>query len=257
MATALAPEPVYVIKVDELSALNYLNPEHSRPLVADWINRGTDQKMRRSTIDQLLRTLHLTHPSPSVTQIQQAAGLRVVFATEADRDDFATAFAAARMQLDSAQQHLVTALFDDLAQAERVIVRLSQAGIPERAITILSRAGEFSISDEDWRGHSKSSVAAAVAGGGLTGALLGIGVLALVPIAAPLSALSSIASVSAVFGATGGALLRMLTDKDVDGREANYYEKQIRRGRVFVTVDSRLVSEGRDAISQIFKQAAT
>ena len=214
--------------------------------------------MRRSTIDQLLRTLHQTHPSPSVTQIQQAAGLRVVFATEADRDNFATAFAAARMQLDSAQQHLVTALFDDLAQAERVIDRLSQAGVPERAITILSRAGEFSISDDDWRGHSKSSVAAAVAGGGLTGALVGIGVLALVPIAAPLSAFSSIASVSAVLGATGGALLRMLTDKDVDGRGANYYEGQIRRGRVFVSVDSRLVpTQARDAISQIFKQAAT
>lgn len=256
MTTATAPEPFYVIKVEELPALNYLNPDHARPLTIEWINRGTDQKMRRSTIDQLLRTLNESRPSPSVALMQQAAGLRLVFSTAAERDGFATAFAAARMQQDSAQEHLVAALFENLAQAEQAIDRLLQAGVPEQAITLLSRAGEFLVQDHEWRGHSKSSVAAAVAGGGLTGALFGIGVLALVPVAAPLSAMSSIASVSAVLGATGGAMLRMLTDKDVDGREANYYEKQIRRGRVFVTVDSRQVEAGKAAINQLFKRIA-
>lgn len=255
MTTATVPEAFYVIKVDELPALNYLNPDHSRPVLAEWINRGTDQKMRRSTIDQLLRTLNEPSPSPSVSQMQQSAGLRLAFATDADRDNFANAFSAARLQLGAAHQHHVTAVFDDLVHAERVVEQLLQADVPRHAITVLSRAGQLAILDDDWRGHSKSSVAAAVTGGGLTGALFGIGVLALVPAAAPIAAFSSVASVSAIFGATGGAMLRMLTDKDVDGREANYYEKQIRRGRVFVTVDSRMVAAGIEPISAIFKQA--
>jgi hypothetical protein len=66
MATDSVTEPAFVIKVDELPALNFLNPDHSRPLMTEWINRGTDQKMRRSTIDQMLRTMNQVDPSPSV-----------------------------------------------------------------------------------------------------------------------------------------------------------------------------------------------
>ncbi len=255
MGNEQGTEPAFVIKVEELPALNFLGPDHVRPLLAEWINRGTDQKMRRSMIDQLLRTMHQTDPSPSIVQLQRNAGLRAIFQTEAERDSFATAFSAARMQMVSAQDHLVAAMFENLQEAERVIDRLQLAGAPEHAITLLSRAGEFIANERDWRGHTKSSVAAAVAGGGLTGALFGIGVLALVPVAAPVAAISSVATLSAVFGATGGAVLRMLSDHDVDGREANYYEKQIRRGRVFVSVDTRQVPGGREAISRIFRQA--
>ena len=250
MATESSSEPAFVIKIEDMPALNYLNAEHARPLLAEWINRGTDQKMRRTMIDQLLRTVHQPDPSPSIAQLQQNSGLRAVFASEADRDNFATAFAIARMQMTSAHQHMVAVMFDDLAQAERAVKGLHDAGVPDQAITVFSRAGEFSASGHDWRGHSLGDVAAAVARGGLTGALVGIGVIALAPIAAPAAAL---ASITAVFGATGGAMHRMLTDHDVDGREANYYEKQIRRGRVFVSVDTRQVPAGSPEISQIVK----
>lgn len=47
----------------------------------------------------------------------------------------------------------------------------------------------------------------------------------------------------------------MLSDKDVDGHEANYYEIQIRRGRVFVTVDTRLAPEAEETIRAVFKLA--
>jgi uncharacterized membrane protein len=53
------------------------------------------------------------------------------------------------------------------------------------------------------------------------------------------SALTSIATVGGILGATGGALARMLTDHDVDGVAARYYEEQIQRGKVFVSVDTR------------------
>lgn len=252
MATESVTEPAYVIKVEELPALNYLSHDHARPLMAEWINRGTDQKMRRTMIDQLLRTMHQSDPSPSIAQLQQNAGLRAVFMSEADRDNFATAFAAARMQLANAQEHLVAAMFENLGEAQQVVARLKKSDVPEQAITILSRAGEFTAADQPWRGHTMGNVASAVAGGGITGAIVGIGLLALVPVAAPIAAMTSI---SAMFGATGGAVLRLLTDHDVDGREANYYEKQIRRGRVFVSVDTRQVPGGRDTISRVFSRA--
>ncbi|MDE2435374.1 MAG: hypothetical protein KGM49_03845, partial [Sphingomonadales bacterium] len=242
-------EPVYVIKAEELPALNYLNPDHPRPLLTEWINRGTDQKMRRTTIDLLLRTIDEGATSPSVEKLHHTAGLRVIFATGHDRDAFATAFAAARAQMTLRRDFVVATIFDDVDHAQQAVTALKVAGIPEGSISLLRRAGEFSPDgDESWKGHSRMSVAAAVAGGGLAGALLGIGILVMVPGLGAVAAagaiagtsLGSVASLSGIFGATGGAIAKMLTDHDVDGREANYYERQIRRGRVFVSVDTRL-----------------
>ncbi len=244
-----AMEPAFVIKAEELAALNYLNPDHPRPLVVEWINRGTDQKMRRTTIDLLLRTLWEDVSSPSVQKLHQTSGLRVTFPSAEQRDGFATAFAAARAEMDSREQFSVATIFDDLPSAERAVLELKAAGIPEASISLLCRAGQFPRADnDDWKGHSKLSVAMATAGGGIAGALLGIGIFVVVPglgaVAAAGaiagSAIPSFASLSAIFGATGGAMARMLTDHDVDGREANYYERQIRRGRVFVSVDTRI-----------------
>lgn len=105
------------------------------------------------------------------------------------------------------------------------------------------------------------SVAAAVAGGGIAGALLGIGMLIIVPGLGAVAAagaiagsVSSVASLSGIFGATGGAMVKMLTDHDVDGREANYYERQIRRGRVFVSVDTRIAEGQADLARRILKE---
>lgn len=253
-------EPAFVIKAEELAALNYLNPDHPRPLLAEWINRGTDQKMRRTTIDLLLRTLWEEASSPSVQKLHQTSGLRASFASEADRDGFATAFAAARAEMDNRERFAVATIFDDLPSAERAVLDLKAAGIPEGSISLLCRAGQLSKADnDDWKGHSRLSIAMATAGGGIAGALLGIGILVMVPglgaVAAAGaiagSALPSVASLSAIFGATGGAMARMLTDHDVDGREANYYERQIRRGRVFVSVDTRIARGQAEAARRV------
>lgn len=100
--------------------------------------------------------------------------------------------------------------------------------------------------DQDDDGASKGSVAAAVAGGGVVGALLGVAALA-VPGVGPLAAAGAIAAsavptgagVGAAVGATGGAIARMLGDHDVEGRDAEYYEEHINRGGIFVSVDTR------------------
>ena len=41
----------------------------------------------------------------------------------------------------------------------------------------------------------------------------------------------------------------MLSDHDVDGVSATYYERQIRHGKVFVSVDTR-IAEGKRATAQ-------
>ncbi len=261
MVHELISEPAYVIKAEELSALNYLDPDHPRPLLTEWINRGTDQKMRRTSIDLLLRTLTEDSTSPSVVRLHQTSGLRVIFATDKDRDAFATAFAGARTQMALRRDYVIATIFDSVDHAQEAVAALTAAGVPDQSISLMCRAGEFSPDgDKSWRGHSKTSVAAAVAGGGLMGALMGIGMMVIVPglgavaaAGAIATSLSSVASLSGIFGATGGAIAKMLTDNDVDGREANYYERQIRRGRVFVSVDTRIAPGLTGAVRRILK----
>lgn len=251
MGLGATTNPAFVIKAEELATLNYLGASQPQPLLFEWINRGTDQKMRRSSVEMLLRTLSHDEVSPSVARLHHYAGLRVVFRTSEERDMFAAAFANAHAQSKVGKRHLVAAMFDERDTAEQVVKELTRVGIPERSISLLWRAGEYADADsDDTQGHSKFSVAAAATGGGVAGAMLGIAFLAvpgigLVAAAGAIAAskFSSIAAVSAIIGATGGAMARMLTDHDVDGREANYFEKQIRRGKVFVSVDTR-IAEG-------------
>lgn len=138
---------------------------------------------------------------------------------------------------------------------------LKDVGIPDNAISLLWRASRFLDTDVEWvEGHSKLSVAGAIAGSGVAGAMLGVAILAIPgvgPVAAAgalaASAFSSVAAVSGIIGATGGAIARMLTDHDVDGVSAGYYEQEIRRGKVFVSVDTRIALDQQDQALQILK----
>lgn len=259
-ATILA---TFVIKAEELGALDFLNPDHPLPLTVEWINRGTNQKLRRTSIDQLLRTLPQTDASPSVMRLQQSSGLRLEFSTGRARDAFATAFAAAVAQFNVSKKFLIASIFDEMSAAEQAVEELKSAGIPGEAISIACRAGQLRASkDAQGRGHTRLSVASAVAGGGVAGALFGAGLLTFVPGIGPIMAvgaftgatLPSVTAVSAALGATGGAVARMLSDHDVDGRESSYFEKQIRRGRVFLSVDSRVTADLGDTARRVLQR---
>ena len=245
----------YVIKAEELVALNFLPESCVRPGEVQWINRGTDQKLRPSTINMLLRTLYREGDTPSVIKLQQSAGLRLSFRTIAERDEFAAAFRRALADEQESREHFATAIFDGRDEADAAVEALRQAGIPDAAIFQLGKASEFTDANlPRLEGHSKFSVAGAVAGSGVAGALLGVAVLAIPGVgpiamagvagtaasAAIASAFSSVAAVSGVIGATGGAIARMLTDQDVDNVALNYHEQQLRRGSIFVAVDARL-----------------
>jgi hypothetical protein len=247
MAHESAAAPAYVIKPEELSALNYLPPDHPRPQAVEWINRGTNQTLRPSSVDMLMRTLFVDVASPSVVRLHRTSGLRAVFTSDQERNTFATAFTAARQKLLGVESHHVTAIFNQLKEAEQAVVALKEAGIAPKSISLMFRASQFIDTTVKWReGHSKLSVAGATAGGGVAAVIFAMAVLAIPgigPVAAAgaiaTSAFHSFAAASGVLGATGGAIARMLTDHDVDGVSASYYQEQIRRGKIFVAVDVR------------------
>jgi hypothetical protein len=262
MAETATISPAFVIKAEELASLNYLDHDHPRPRQLEWINRGTDQVLKPSTVDMLLRTLFRDVVSPSVLRLHQSAGLRAIFRTERDRDRFASAFAVARKHEVDHTEILATAIYDDREHAERAVTAIKESGVPDKAISLLWRASRFLDTESDWLdGHTKLSVAGAIAGSGIAGAMLGVAILAIPgvgPVAAAgvlaTSAFSSVAAVSGIIGATGGAIARMLTDHDVDGVSASFYEQEIRRGKVFVSVDTRLADRPREAVLDMMQK---
>lgn len=263
-----APAPAFVIKPEELLALNYLDDDCPRPHDAEWINRGTDQKLKASTIEMLQRTLFRDMAPPSVVQLHRSSGLRVMFASENERNAFATSFAAARKAAAERTDHNVTAIFADRESADDAVEALIEAGFSDERISVMWRVSQIADSNVKWReGHSTLSVASAIAGSGVAGALLGIAVLAIPGIGAVAAAgaiaaaIPSVASVSGIIGATGGAIAHMLDDHDVDGIAANYFEQQIRRGKVFVSVDvggdEELRAKARSALKRAGGQSST
>lgn len=153
-------------------------------------------------------------------------------------------------------KNLVSAMFDDRADAQRAVGELRSAGVSDGAISIVGRPDETAGHSGD--GAGAGSIAASVAGGGVAGALLGVAALA-IPGVGPLvaagaiaaSAVPAMAGVGAAIGATGGAVARMLRDNDVDGRDAEYYEGHLERGGTFVSVDANDAGIGSEVITGI------
>ena len=238
-------EPAFVVKAEELLAINFLTPDHPKPRRMEWINRGTNQILRPTTTQMLLRTLFQPVETPSIQKLRETSGLRIVFRSEREREHFAAAFEKARSREQERKNHAVTAIFEQKEKADDAVESLDKAGVPKEAISVLWRASRFMDTDTKWPdGHSALSITGAVAGSGFAGALLGVAIL-VVPGVGPVaaagaiagSAIASVASVSGIIGATGGAIAKMLTDHDVDGVSAAYYDAQIQRGKTFVSVD--------------------
>jgi hypothetical protein len=83
----------FVINAERLGLLNNLKSPYPRPIALQWINRGTDQMLNRTTIDLIMRTLYQPVDfSESVRRLHRTAGLRVIFASAADRAKFAAIF---------------------------------------------------------------------------------------------------------------------------------------------------------------------
>jgi len=159
-------------------------------------------------------------------------------------------------------EYLISAVFDDRAEAQRALHQLREAGVDDSAISLLGRPDEAAYEDggDDGDGASKGSVAASAVAGGVGGALLGVAALA-IPGVGPLDAAGAIAAsavppmaaAGAAIGAAGGAAARMLNDHDVDGRDAEYYGEHIERGGTFLSVDTRQSAIDPDEVRSILR----
>ena len=85
------PEPAaFVIRALDLIQIGAVPKGLPQPLGAEWINRGTGQPLRTTTIAMLLRTLPCrAELSTSALRLQEVAGLRIAFASTEDRHRFA------------------------------------------------------------------------------------------------------------------------------------------------------------------------
>lgn len=243
----VGPERCFVLKPDELPALNYLPRSHPRPESLIWVNRGTSQELRPTTVEMLLRTLFREVLSPSIARLHQTSGLRIIFQNAADRDTFVGLFRQAHAILLRKRHSELTAIFDNPADAETGYLELIKAGVDPRSISLLWRAGQFLQANHAHPpGHSRFSVAAASTGGGLAGAILGMTLLTLPGIgpvvaggAIAATALSTIGAVGGALGASAGGIARMLSDIDVDDHEVPFFVMQITTGKVFLSVDPK------------------
>ena len=93
-AARAVPEPAtFVIRALDLHRRAALPPGLPEPLGAEWINRGTGQRLRPTTTAMLLRTLERPAAfSPSAARLRDDAGLRLAFATQDERHRFARAW---------------------------------------------------------------------------------------------------------------------------------------------------------------------
>jgi len=252
----------YVVKAEELLALNYLPRDHPRPMRVEWINRATDRVMSPSTVEQLFRTLHLTQASASIIQLHETAGLRAMFASESERTIFARDFLQACEDEKADREHLVTAIFASPEAANDVTGKLVREGVPEDDISLLWRSALVPGSGSDQlEGHSRKRVLASVSGGGIAGAALGVAILfvpGIGPVAAAgavlASAYSAVATASGIISATGAAMATMLSDLDVDDFAENHIERQFKHGKAFLAVKVNSGPLGREKITRLLEQ---
>ncbi len=144
----------------------------------------------------------------------------------------------------------VIGLFDEFKQAQGAVRALESIGVTQDHISIVAN----NANDEytNWRNTEGASYGTPPAGqgakigataGGISGILLGLGLLAipgLGPLAAagPLVAGLTGAGVGAATGAAAGGLLGGLTGMGVPEEHAGYFAEGIRRGGTLVTVSA-------------------
>ena len=253
----MASASIFVIKSDELIALNYLPGSCPAPASVDWIDRGTDRHLSPSRIEQLLRTYHRKEASPGVVKLRENAGIRAHFESEQARNLFARNFADACKREEADRQRFMTAIYQVIADAEQAVKAMVDGGVDRSAIAMLWKANRYI--DPDLiasEGHSRGGVNRSLSAAGLAAAALGTAILILPgigPVAVAASALSSVATASGIIGATGAAMATMLSDRDVDDVAANHLEEQLRRGRIFVTVDTQACEVMKDKVGRLLE----
>lgn len=158
--------------------------------------------------------------------------------------------------------NLVSAVFDNYAEAETAVAELRACGVRDSALSVIAQHdgrnttadGSGTVIDD---GDSNGLVKGLVAGAGV-GAVLGIAALA-IPGVGPLvaagaiagSAIPEAAAIGAAVGATTGGVTGLLTKHGVSDEDARYYGDRINSGGVFVSVDTSDTDVSADAARNV------
>ncbi len=160
---------------------------------------------------------------------------------------------------------IVSAIFDDHVGAQRAITHLRNEGVRDEALSFFARNDE---THQDGGGNpmdrpheNSSGLAKGLIGGAALGGALGIVALA-IPGVGPLAAAGAIATSAipeaAVLGAGAGAILGgvrgLLKRHGVSESDAEYYERRLEEGGIFIAVDTESTSIGVDRIVDILYQ---
>ena len=144
--------------------------------------------------------------------------------------------------------NLVSAVFDNRAEAERAVSELRSLGVRDDHLSLIAQQ-EGKTTSHDGAGHEAKEKAGGLIkgaiGGAGVGAILGIAALA-IPGVGPLAAAGAIAAsavpegvaIGAGVGALTGGLSGLLKKHGVSDEDATYYEQHINNGGVFVSVDT-------------------
>ncbi|MEG8040156.1 hypothetical protein QP166_12685 [Sphingomonas sp. LR60] len=157
-----------------------------------------------------------------------------------------------------------SAIFDTEAEAQRAVAELRDAGLPDRALSVVTRrAGVTTTSDAagDVTNEEHGSVARGILGGGALGAGLGVAALA-IPGVGPLVAAGAIAAsavpgamaIGAAAGAAAGTLNETLAKHGIDREDIDYYSGRLGRGGVLVTVDTGDGAISSETVADILHQ---
>jgi hypothetical protein len=152
---------------------------------------------------------------------------------------------------------LVSAVFDNHADAERAVSELRDAGVSDSAISVVAQHNGKNTTT-DGSGNDTQEFVGKVAVGAGIGTLLGIAALA-IPGVGPLVAAGAIASAAipgaaitgAALGGAVGGLEKVMTDHGVSRVDAGYYEGRINEGGVFVSVDTSAVNISPEAAADV------
>lgn len=156
--------------------------------------------------------------------------------------------------------NLVSAVFDNHAEAERAVSELRAAGVNDSAISVVAQH-DGKNTTTDGSGNDTQEFVGKVAAGAGIGTLLGIAALAL-PGVGPLVAAGAIASAAipaaaitgAALGGAVGGLEKVMTDHGVSRVDASYYEGRINEGGVFVSVDTSAAGiSAEDAADMLYR----
>lgn len=154
----------------------------------------------------------------------------------------------------------VICLANTQTQAETIVQRLNESGIPTSDVSVLlpDKAGTRDFAHEQHTKAPEGTAIGAGAGGvtgGVFGLLVGIGALAIPGLgpfiaAGPIMAALSGAAVGATIGGIAGALIGM----GIPEYEAKQYEAKIKEGNILISVhtaDGDVV----DRVKKIMKEA--